>query len=201
MINYEQHLSAQANQSNNNSQGAKVGFLKLPNDGSEALVRINYGSVSEFMMTSYHQLDASQKYMKVECLAPQGTYGRTCPLCAAANAGSTTISKAKTRIFVPMLAAYREAGGVLSAPIPVIWDAAANSRQDYAKALATKLVDFKNLREHVFVLRRHGVGLDTSYSIDYVPSLDSPEYVPMDFSAFEGFNISKHSYCLLQLKR
>ena len=202
MINYEQHLAATAQSAQTsagaNQSGTKVGFLKLPNDGSEALVRINYGSVSEFMMTSYHQLDASQKYMKIECLAPQGTYGSTCPLCTAA-ASNPSISKAKTRIFVPMLAAYREASGVLSAPVPVIWDAAANARQDYAKALATKLADFGNLRDHVFILRRHGTGLDTSYSIDYVPSLDSEEYVPKDFSAFANFNIAKHSYWVKSL--
>ena len=202
MINYEQHLAATAQSAQastgTNQGGTKVGFLKLPNDGSEALVRINYGSVSEFMMTSYHQLDASQKYMKIECLAPQGTYGSTCPLCTAA-ASNPSISKAKTRIFVPMLAAYREAGGVLSAPVPVIWDAAANARQDYAKALATKLADFGNLRDHVFILRRHGTGLDTSYSIDYVPALDSEEYVPKDFSAFANFNIAKHSYWVKSL--
>jgi len=132
--------------------------------------------------------------MKVECLAPQGSVGKVCPLCTAAANGNSVIGKAKTRIFVPMLAAYRNAAGVLSAPVPVIWDAAANARQDYAKALATKLYDFKDLRAHVFVLRRHGQSLDTSYSIDYVPTFDSEEYVPADFSAFEGFNIAKHSY-------
>ena len=57
----------------------KVGFLKLKHDGDVALVRINVSKPEELMLADYHQLDASTKFMKVECT------GAGCPFCAEAE--------------------------------------------------------------------------------------------------------------------
>lgn len=192
-FSFEDYLSTTEKRTTTTKDSSSVGYLTL-NDGESALVRINYSSASEFMMTAYHQFDATQNFMKVECLAAKKG-GGSCPLCAKASAGGTTVSKAKTRIFVPMLASYIDKiTGQPKAAVPVVWDAQANSKCDWAKELAMKLSYFTDLRQHVFILKRTGTKLDTKYSLDYVPMYDKAEFVPMDFSAFEGFRIDKHSY-------
>lgn len=192
-FSFEDYLSTTEKKAQDTKENSSsVGYFKLE-DGESALVRINYSSASEFMMTAYHQFDTTQNFMKVECLTASG-HGK-CPLCAAASVEHAVVSKAKTRIFVPMLAAFIDATtGQPKPAVPVIWDAQANSKCDWAKELAMKLNYFTDLRQHVFILKRTGTKFDTKYSLDYVPMYDKAEFVPMDFSAFEGFKIDRHSY-------
>ena len=195
MYSYEEHLMDTAAKQGSQANSAKVGYFKLlPNN--MALVRINYSSTSDFTIVKYHQFDASQRFNKIECL----NYDRNssvCPFCSAfsVEGNQPTFSRAKVRIFVPMLVSYVDPNnGNPSSAVPVVWDAPANDKQDYAKLLATKIKDFGDLRQHVFVLRRIGDGLSTSYTLDYVPMYDNPKYVSDDLSAFNGFRIDKHSY-------
>ena len=182
-----ERAARQANSGNTTTQFAKVGFFKLKNDGDSALVRINYTKPQEFMFASYHQLGANTKYMKVQCI------GDGCPFCEAAK-NDTSISKAKERVFIPMMVAYRQPDGSYSAPEAVIMDAPAAGRNDYAKVLVNKLVDFGSLVDHVFKITRNGLGLDTTYSLDYVPTFDNEAILSKDMSAFNNFKIDKHSY-------
>lgn len=165
----------------------KVGFLKLKNDGDSALVRINLTKPEDLMLADYHQLGASAKYMKVECTGPG------CPLCKAAES-DPNISKAKSRVFVPMIVAYKQPDGTYSTPEPVIMDATAAGRNDFVKVIVNKLVDFAPLTDHVFKLTRNGIKLDTTYSLDYVPTFDNENIIAKDFTAFTNFRIDKHSY-------
>lgn len=176
---------------------AKVGFFggkdangvkRMANAGDVALVRINYATKNDFMFASYHQFGAAQKYMKVVCLEDN------CPLCTMANDGTDRVSKAKDRVFVPMVVAYKNADGTFTTPEAVIWDAPAAGRNDYAKLLANKIDDFGDLRAHVFKITRNGTGLETTYSIDYVPTIDNENIIKNDFTAFTNFKIEKHSY-------
>ena len=175
----------------------KVGFFKLPNDGDVALVRINVTKPEDLMLADYHQLDASTKFMKVECT------GVGCPFCkeaeieAKANKETGTpvkISKAKARVFLPMLVAYKQPDGTYSQPEAVIFDAPAAGKSDFVQPIVDKLVDFGPLTNHIFKLTRHGLKLDTKYALDYVPTFDNDSIVPNDFSAFTNFRIDKHSY-------
>jgi hypothetical protein len=88
-----------------------------------------------------------------------------------------------------MLVAYKE-GGQYSAAVPVVWERPAG----FSKELASKLRDYENLAAHVFKVTRIGTGKDTKYSLDYVPVYDKPDLVPADFSAFNNFDITKHSF-------
>lgn len=171
----------------------KIGFLKLPKDGDVALVRINVTKAEDLMLTDYHQLDASTKYMKVECT------GAGCPFCTEAERQAkakeaTTVSKAKARVFVPMVVAYRQPDGSYSEPAPVIMDASAAGKSDFVKPLVDKLVDFGPLDKHVLKLTRRGEKLETTYALDYVPTFDNDSIIPTDMSAFNNFRIDKHSY-------
>jgi hypothetical protein len=175
----------------------KVGFFKLPGDGDVALVRINVTKPEDLMLADYHQLDASTKFMKVECT------GVGCPFCkeaeieAKANketGAPVKISKAKARVFLPMVVAYRQPDGTYSQPEVVIFDAPAAGKSEFVQPIVDKLVDFGPLTNHVFKLTRHGLKLDTKYALDYVPTFDNDSIVPNDFSAFTNFRIDKHSY-------
>jgi hypothetical protein len=187
-----QNVVARA-QSNTGASSVKVGFFKLKNDGDEALVRINVSSMEDLQFATVHQLGAAQKWMKVGCLNPVGSYSDTCPLCSAVAAGNTSIGKAAKRVFVQMMVSYKDpATNQFSAAVPVIWERPAG----FASEIASKLRDYGPLSERVFKVTRNGAAgnMQTTYAISYIPVYDKPEAVPADFSAFANFNIAKHSF-------
>ena len=187
-----QNVVAQA-QNNSANNNVKVGFFKLKNDQDEALVRINVKSMEDLQFATVHQLGAAQKWMKVGCLNPVGSYSDNCPLCSAVAAGNTSIGKAAKKVFVQMMVSYKDnATGQFAAAIPVIWERPAG----FAAEIASKLRDYGPLTDRVFKITRNGAAGDmkTTYPINYVPVYDKPEAVPADFSAFANFNIAKHSF-------
>jgi hypothetical protein len=180
-------------QSNSSASNVKVGFFKLKNDGDEALVRINIASMEDLQFATVHQLGAAQKWMKVGCLNPVGSYSDNCPLCSAVTGGNTSIGKAAKKVYVQMMVSYKDAAtNQFSAAIPVIWERPAG----FASEIASKLRDYGPLTERVFKVTRNGAAgnMQTTYTISYIPVYDRPEAVPADFSAFANFKLSKHSY-------
>ena len=187
-----QNVVAQA-QNNSANTNIKVGFFKLKNDQDEALIRINVKSMEDLQFATVHQLGAAQKWMKVGCLNPVGSYSDNCPLCSAVAAGNTSIGKASKKVFVQMLVSYKDnTTGQFSAAVPVIWERPAG----FATEIAGKLRDYGPLTERVFKVTRNGAAgsMQTTYAISYIPVYDKPEAVPTDFSAFNNFNIAKHSF-------
>ena len=190
-----QNVIAKA-QNNTATNNVKVGFFKLKNDQDEALVRINVKSMEDLQFATVHQLGAAQKWMKVGCLNPVGSYSDNCPLCSAVANGNTSIGKAAKKVFVvfvQMMVSYKDnATGQFAAAIPVIWERPAG----FAAEIASKLRDYGPLTDRVFKITRNGAAGDTktTYPINYVPVYDKPEAVPADFSAFANFNIAKHSF-------
>lgn len=192
---YAQYQDVVAKAQNNSAAGSnvKVGFFKLKNDQDEALVRINVASMEDLQFATVHQLGAAQKWMKVGCLNPVGSYSDNCPLCSAVAGGNTSIGKASKKVYVQMMVAYKDVvTGQFSAAIPVIWERPAG----FASEIASKLRDYGPLTERVFKVTRNGAAgnMQTTYTISYIPVYDKPEAVPADFSAFANFNIAKHSY-------
>jgi hypothetical protein len=149
--------------------------------------------MEDLQFATVHQLGAAQKWMKVGCLNPVGSYSDNCPLCSAVAAGNTSIGKASKKVFVQMLVSYKDnVTGQFSAAVPVIWERPAG----FATEIAGKLRDYGPLSERVFKVTRNGAAgsMQTTYAISYFPVYDKPEAVPADFSAFNNFNIAKHSY-------
>lgn len=180
-------------QSGEASSNVKIGFFKMKNDGDEALVRINVKSLDDLMFTTVHQLGVTQKWMKVSCLNPVGSYYDTCPLCAAVSGGAKDIGKAAKKVYVQMLVSYKDAATqTFSAAIPVIWERPAG----FSREIANLLNDYGDLTTRVFKVTRNGAAgnMQTTYSISYIPLYDKPEAVSTDFSAFNNFNIAKHSF-------
>ena len=187
-----QNVVAQA-QNNSANNNVKVGFFKLKNDQEEALIRINVKSMEDLQFATVHQLGAAQKWMKVGCLNPVGSYSDNCPLCSAVANGNTTIGTAKKKVFVQLLVSYKDTTtGQFAAAIPAIWERPAG----FANEIASKLRDYGPLTERVFKVTRNGAAgnMQTTYNISYIPVYDKPEAVPTDFSAFNNFNIAKHSF-------
>lgn len=188
-----QNVIAKAQSNDNGGSSVKIGFFKMKNDKDEALVRFNVSTLDSLQFATVHQLGAAQKWMKVSCLNPVGSYYDTCPLCAAVSAGAKDIGKASKKVYVQMMVAYKDnATGQFSAAIPVIWERPAG----FSREIANLLKDYGDLTSRVFKVTRNGAAgnMQTTYSISYIPLYDKPESVTPDFSAFANFNIAKHSF-------
>ena len=174
--------------------GVKIGFFKLA-DGGEALVRFDVTSLDDLYFASIHRVKRNPEdrfcSMSISCLNPLGHSGE-CPLCEAVDAGDERVQKAGKRVFVKMLVAYKDAStGAWAEPVPVIWERPAG----FYKELMAKLNDYGDLTQHLFKINRSGSSLDTRYDINYaVPAVYKAGMIPADFSAFDGFDITKHSY-------
>lgn len=187
-----QNVIAKA-QSGDGSSSTKIGFFKMKNDKDEALVRFNVTSLDSLQFATVHQLGAAQKWMKVSCLNPVGSYQDTCPLCGVVAAGAKDIGKATKKVYVQMMVAYKDpTTQQFAAAIPVIWERPAG----FSREIANLLNDYGDLTQRVFKVTRNGIAgnMQTTYSISYIPLYDKPEAVTNDFSAFNNFNIAKHSF-------
>ena len=196
-FSYEQYQQVVA-QAQANGEGAKVGYFKLKNDGDIAIARINIASTDELMFASVHTIGVGGKWIKVSCLNPLGMNNGACGLCAAHAANPNgAVSKPAKKLFVPMMVSYRDpsAQNGYTAPVPVIWDRPAA----FSRELANKLMIAGDLRNTLVLITRNGKAGDmqTTYSMDILPAdhpVFKPEMVPADFSAFNNFNIARHSY-------
>ena len=192
-----QQIAAQE-QSQSSGDGTKVGYFKLKDDGDIAIARINLSSTDEFMFAAVHTLQVGGKWMKVSCLNPLGMNAAGCPLCSANQANPKgSVGKSTKKMFIPMLVSYRDPNSATGyTPItPVIWDRPAQ----FSRELANKLMIAGNLKDTLVLITRNGKAGDmqTTYSVDVLPAnhpVFKPDMIPADFSAFNNFNIAKHSY-------
>ena len=197
-FNYDQYQNVvNRAQSAPSANAVRVGFFKLK-DGEEALVRINVSKLDDLKFATVHKPVFGKKfeglgtgYTPVSCLNEVGSYSDACPFCKAAAEGHEVIGKAVKVVYIQMLVAYKDAStGTFSAAVPVVWERPAG----FSKELASKLRDYGSLADHVFKISRLGAGKDTRYSLDYIPLYDKPETVTTDFSVFNNFDITKHSF-------
>ena len=192
-----QQIAAQE-QSQSSGDGTKVGYFKLKDDGDIAIARINLSSTDEFMFAAIHTLQVGGKWMKVSCLNPLGMNAAGCPLCSANQANPKgSVGKSTKKMFIPMLVSYRDPNSATGyTPVtPVIWDRPAQ----FSRELANKLMVAGNLKDVLVLITRNGKAGDmqTTYSVDVLPAnhpVFKPDMIPADFSAFNNFNIAKHSY-------
>jgi hypothetical protein len=192
-----QQIAAQE-QSQTSGDGTKVGYFKLKDDGDIAIARINLASTDEFMFAAVHTINVGGKWMKVSCHNPLGMNNGGCALCSANQANPKgSVGKSARKMFIPMIVSYRDAQSTTgyTPPTPVIWDRPAA----FSRELANKLMVAGNLKDVLVLITRNGKAGDmqTTYSVDVLPAnhpVFKPEMIPADFSAFNNFNIAKHSY-------
>ena len=198
-FSYEQYqkVVAQA-QANSNGDGTKVGYFKLSNDGDIAIARINIASTDELAFAAVHTISANGRWTKVSCHNPLNMNGASCALCSASAANPKgSISRSSKKVYIPMMVSYRDPNAATgyTAPAPVVWERPAG----FSRELANKLMIAGDLRNTLVLITRNGKAGDmqTTYSMDILPEthpIFKPEMVPADFSAFNNFNIARHSY-------
>lgn len=192
-----QQVAAQE-QTQSSGDGTKVSYFKLANDGDIAIARINLATTEELMFAAVHTLQVGGKWMKVSCHNPLGMNAAGCPLCSANAANPKgSISKSAKKVYIPMIVSYRDAQSATgyTPPVPAIWERPAG----FSRELANKLMVAGNLKDVLVLITRNGKAGDmqTTYSVDVLPATHpvfKPEMIPADFSAFNNFNIAKHSY-------
>jgi hypothetical protein len=197
-FNFAQYQQIAAQEQTQSGDGTKIGYFKLKDDGDIAIARINLSSTDEFMFAAVHTLQVGGKWMKVSCHNPLGMNAGGCPLCSANQANPKgSIGKSTKKMFIPMLVSYRDPNATngYTPPAPVIWDRPAQ----FSRELANKLMVAGNLKDVLVLITRNGKAGDmqTTYSVDVLPATHpvfKPEMIPADFSAFNNFNIAKHSY-------
>ena len=197
-FSYADYQNVVAQAQANGEGSAKVGYFKLKNDGDIAIARLNISSTDELMFASVHTIGIGGKWIKVSCLNPLGSYNGDCALCSAHNANPKgAVSKAAKKLFIPMMVSYRDPNAATgyTAPAPVIWDRPAA----FSRELANKLMVAGDLRNTLVLITRNGKAGDmqTTYSMDILPAdhpVFKPDMIPADFSAFNNFNIARHSY-------
>ena len=197
-FNFAQYQQIAAQEQTQAGDGAKIGYFKLRDDGDIAVARINLGSTDEFMFAAVHTINVGGKWLKVSCHNPLGMNTAGCALCSANAANPKgSISKAARKMYIPMVVSYRDAQSTTgyTPPTPVIWERPAQ----FSRELANKLMVAGDLKSVLVLITRNGKAGDmqTTYSVDVLPETHpvfKPEMIPADFSAFNNFNIAKHSY-------
>ena len=194
-----QAATAKAATGGDGTNSNKIGFFKLASEGAEALVRFDVSTINDLHFATVHRPVFGKKFESkdhpwavISCCNPFGQTTGSCPLCQMAEQPDSIVSRAKKTVYVKMLVAYKDpTTGGYSAPQPVIWERPAG----FAKEISTKLQTYGDLREILMKITRTGSGTDTRYIMDYAPEkIYKPEMIPADFSAFDNFQINKHSY-------
>lgn len=168
----------------------KVGYFKLSNDKEEAIVRFNYSSTEQFHFASVHSVKTPVGYKKISCLREGWNDPREkCPLCSC---GIDEVSKISQKLYVELTRYVQQSDGTYT-PVAEVWEKPAG----FAKELASYLQKLGDLRNFVFVITRNGAkgSRDTTYTLMLGPdAIYKPEMFPIDFSAFEGYDLTKHGY-------
>lgn len=166
------------------SKFQKVGYFKLENDGDSTLVRFAYKDKSEFQIATVHVVE---KFKRVVCLRDAKEPIEKCPLCEAGE-------KVYSKFYVKLIEYTKDENGNVVAT-PKIWERPSG----FARTLDSLCEEYgADLCDHVFKIKRRGAKGDmkTEYDVMYAnPELykESVGYVK-DFSAFDNFDLSKHSY-------
>ena len=196
-FNYAQYQQIAAQEQAQSSGDNKIGYFKLKDDGDIAIARINLSSTDEFMFAAVHTVSAGGKWLKVSCHNPLGMNASGCALCSANQANPKgAIGKSVKKMYIPMIVSYRDAQSATgyTPPTPVIWERPAG----FSRELANKLMIAGDLKNVLVLITRNGKAGDmqTTYSVDVLHDhpVFKPELIPADFSAFNNFNIAKHSY-------
>ena len=192
-FNFEEYLKQEAARGQavpKTGPAYKVGYFKLSNDKEEAIVRFNYSSTEQFHFATVHSVKTPAGYKKISCLREGWNDPREkCPLCSC---GIDEVSKISQKLYVELTRYVQQPDGTYK-PVAEVWEKPAG----FAKELASYLQKLGDLRNYVFVITRNGAkgSRDTTYTLMLGPdAIYKPEMFPIDFSAFDGYDLTKHGY-------
>lgn len=162
----------------------KVGYFKLK-PGEKAIVRFAYTTANEVEIATIHEVKIKDKIRSVLCIRDAKEPLDKCPLCA----NGTPI---KARAFVKLLHYVLDDQG----KVTDIFSEVASFPKKYADILVARNNEYGDLQDNLFSITRIGSGKETSYDIQYANPMKYNEAngFVKDFSDFEGFELSPHSY-------
>lgn len=180
MENYEQR------EQEVNKDFAKVGYFNsLKNDKDEAIVRFVYADVKEFDLLTAHKVKVGEYYRYISCLRDGNDPVDKCPICQRGD-------KVTLRFFVKLIEYVKdENGNVL--PVAKVWDRPAS----FAKDLKGYIEEYGDLKNVIFKIKRSGAkgDMQTKYTLVVAnPTVYNDNVYVKDFSAFDNFDLGRHSY-------
>lgn len=190
VYSYESFLMNKAEKSSAKSSTPrfqKVGYFSLKNDGDTAVVRFAYKDKSEFEIATVHTVEIDGRYKRVVCLREANESVEKCPLCSAGE-------KLYNKFYVKLIEYTKDENGNVVAT-PKVWERPVG----FAQTLDSLCTEYGgSLSDHVFKIKRRGAkgDMQTTYDVMYANAelyKESVGYVK-DFSAFDNFDLSKHSY-------
>lgn len=181
-----------SNATTSNEDRNKVGYFNLKDDGDYAIVRFAYHTQKDFDIVTVHRVNMEgRKYpVSVSCLRGSNDDICKCPLCASTN---EEMKKLFMKMYVKMISYEKDANGVVHAT-PVVWERPAS----FSKKLQSLIgAGYTDLSKYVFMITRVGAkgSTNTVYNITPTNPLVYPNDVYVeDFSAFNNFDLTRHSY-------
>lgn len=176
------------NYTQNSGDRKYVQFFPKMKDGETLIVRFfPYKSTGEVVeKTVHHSYKLGEKMFKdIECLRTPDMPADDCPLCKSG-------SKMSIRGFIKMLYYVDHNDGNPYEAVATVW----NCPRRFVQQLRGLMVEWGDISKMVFKLTRHGSDVNTTY--DLIPAntnFYTEQLCPIDFSAFNGFNLSPY-HCL-----
>lgn len=169
----------------NNSKQTIGYFNSLKDDGDETVVRFNYKDTSEFELVTVHSVQVGDKWRRVSCLRSAFDPLEDCPLCASGD-------KVLQKFYVQLIEYKKDENGNVIAE-GKIWERPAM----FAKTLKSFIEEYGDIRNFVFKIKRKGVRGSMQTTYDVIPAnsmVYKDDIYVKDFSCFDNFDVSKHSY-------
>lgn len=181
-ISRDEFLKMQAEREQNQqqySQGPRVGFFSLRDDGDEAIVRFAYSDPSEFEVYTVHPVTIDGKFRKVNCINDLRAGVHSCPMCAAGV-------QLQQKFYIRLIEYTRDENGNI-VPYARIWERPTS----YMQILTNLFTEYGPLCDNVFKVKRSGArgDMQTTYSIMFGnPTIYNAQLYPKDFTAFENYS-------------
>jgi len=176
----EEKQARQAAFAEGNSNGPRVGYFSLKNDGDEAIVRFVYESPDQFDILTTHQTTIDGKFRRVNCLRDFKDDVAKCPFCASGK-------PVQQRFYIKLIEYTRAEDGTITAT-PKIWERPTS----YVGILSNLFAEYGDISDSVFKVKRSGEAgsLQTTYSVMLAnPTVYNAQLYPKNMDAFEGYNI------------
>ena len=173
---------ADARRANYDPNRKFVGFLKLADDGDEAIVRFPYTDPSDFNIHTVHSMQNvdGRRFASVNCINDLRTT-TNCPLCEAGV-------PLKQRFYIKLVEYVRNDEGEIEVQ-PKVWDTSART---FIPIMTNLIMEYGDLTKSIFKIKRNGARGDmkTTYSIMYAsPTVYTDDKYPVDFSGLEGYEV------------
>ena len=166
------------------SNGPRVGFFTLKNDGDEAIVRIMHDTPDDFDILAVHPVQVDGRFRNVSCLRGPSDPMDMCPFCLENK-------KLATKIYIHMIQYVRDENNQIVAQ-PKVWE----RTTAYARQIAEYINEYGPLSDMIFKIKRNGAAgsMDTTYTIIPANAKLYPEdlYVK-DYEMFANYQALGHA--------